>query len=136
MMANNKIEFESGGVQVMVEARRSGGGDWGVTFRVFGKDSDKKVELLRFDCFKKNPHYHFAPGGKNEQHKLEREKTPDSLRWVMTQLKTQLPGLIERAGYADLSRSADQAAVAKDLARLEPDIVRLHDRALKELAVA
>ena len=136
MMAINKIEFESGGVQVMVEARRAGGGDWGATFRVFGKDGDKKMELLRFDCFKNKPHFHYAPGGKSETHNLDKTKTPSPLVWVMDQLQTQLPAMIQHAGFADIARAVDQAAVAKDLAKLEPDIVRLHDRALKELAVA
>ena len=72
----------------MVEARRPGGGDWGATFRVFGKDGDKKVELLRFDCFKNIPHYHYSPGGKNETHNLDKTKTTSPLVWVMDHLRT------------------------------------------------
>ena len=135
-MAPNKIELESGGVHVMVEARRSGGGDYGVTFRVFGNGSEKKVELLRFDCFKNNPHYHYDPAGRGETHNLDRTKTPNPLVWVMEQLQTQLPSLIEHAGYMDIARTVDQSVVATELAKLERDIVQLHDRALKDLQPA
>ena len=44
--------------------------------------------------------------------------------------------MIEHAGFTEIARAVDQAAVAKELARLEPDIVQLHERALKELAAA
>ncbi len=135
-MANDKIEFESGGVQVIVEARRGGQGDWGATFRIIGKDGDKKVETLRFDCFMNRPHYHYAPGAKSETHNIDKAKTPNPLGWVMNQLRTELPAMIQHAGFAEIARAVDQSAVAKDLARLEPDIVQLHERALKELAVA
>jgi len=133
-MANDKIEFESGGVQVIVEARRGGQGDWGATFRIFGKDGDKKVETLRFDCFKKRPHFHYAPGPNSENHDIDKTKTPNPLGWVMNQLQTELPAMIQHAGFTDIARAVDQSAVAKDLAKLEPDIVQLHERALKELA--
>jgi len=135
-MQPDKIEFMEGGIRVIVEARRSGGGDWGVTFRVFGDAGEKKVELLRFDCFKKNPHYHYDPAGKSETHNFDCNEIPNPLTWVMRQLGTRLPALIEHAGYDDIAGVVDQAAIAEDLARLEPDIVQLHDRALRELAVA
>jgi len=135
-MANDKIEFESGGVQVIVEARRGGQGDWGATFRIFGNSGDKKVETLRFDCFMNKPHFHYAPGGKSETHNIDKTKIPNAREWVMNQLRTELPTMIQHAGFAEIARSVDQAAVAKELARLEPDIVQLHERALKELAAA
>jgi hypothetical protein len=135
-MANDKIEFESGGVQVIVEARRGGQGDWGATFRIFGNSSDKKVETLRFDCFKKRPHFHYAPGANSENHDIDKTISPNPLGWVMNQLQTELPAMIQHAGFTEIARAVDQAAVAKELARLEPDIVQLHERALKELAAA
>jgi hypothetical protein len=135
-MANDKIEFESGGVQVIVEARRGGQGDWGATFRIFGNSDDKKVETLRFDCFKKRPHFHYAPGANSENHDIDKTISPNPLGWVMNQLQTELSAMIQHAGFNDIARAVDQAAVAKELARLEPDIVQLHERALKELAAA
>ncbi len=135
-MANDKLEFESGGVQVIVEARRGGQGDWGATFRIFGNSGDKKVETLRFDCFKKRPHFHYAPGANSENHDIDKTISPNPLGWVMNQLQTELPAMIEHAGFTEIARAVDQAAVAKELARLEPDIVQLHERALKELAAA
>ncbi len=135
-MANEKIEFESGGVQVIIEARRGGQGDWGATFRIFGNEGGKRVETLRFDCFMNKPHFHYAPGPKSENRDIDKTKTPNALGWVMNQLQTELPAMIQHAGFTEIARAVDQASVAKNLARLEPDIVQLHERALKELAAA
>ncbi len=135
-MANDKIEFESGGIQVIVEARRSGGGDWGATLRIFGNESGKRVEALRFDCFMNKPHFHYAPGPNSENHDIDKNQTPNALTWVLGKLKTELPAMIQHAGYHEIARTVDQAAVVKDLVRLEPNIVHLHQRALKDLAAA
>ena len=135
-MTNDKIEFESGGVQVIVEARRGGQGDWGATFRIFGKDGDKKVETLRFDCFMNRPHYHYAPGAKSETHNIDKTITPNPLGRVMNQLRTELPALIQHAGFAEIDRVVDESSMGEGLTRLEPDSVKIHERAMKELAVA
>ena len=119
---------------MIVEARRGGQGDWGATFRIFGNSGDKKVETLRFDCFMNRPHFHYAPGANSENHDIDKTKIPNPLGWVMNQLQTELPAMIQHAGFTEIARAVDQSAVAKDLARLEPDIVQLHERALKELA--
>ncbi len=132
----NKIEFGSGSVQLMVEARRSGGGDFGVSLRVSGNGSEKKVELLRFDCFKNSPHYHYDPTGKGETHNFDRTKSPNPLVWVMDQLQTKLPALIEHTGYSDIAHSVDPSVVGTELSKRLPDIVQLYDRALQELPPA
>ena len=133
-MESNKIEIQSGGVSFMIEARRSGGGDFGVTVRVFGNGKEKKVECLRFDCFKNKPHYHYDPEGKGETHDFDTTKLPTPLIiWVLDQLQTRLPALIEHAGYSDIALTVDQSIIATDLAKFKPEIVQLHDRALEEL---
>ena len=131
MKLNENLVLERCGLQVLIEARRAGG-DQGVTFRVYGVDEKRnKVELLRFDCFKKNPHYHYAPMGKNEEHRFARGETPDPLEWVLAQLKSQLPKMIEHAGYAAIARATDQTLVADGLAKLETDIHELQALAMK-----
>ena len=131
MKLDEKLVLESSRLQVLIEARRAGG-DHGVTFRVYGVDEEEnKVELLRFDCFKKNPHYHYAPMGQNEEHRFDREKIPDPLEWVLAQLKTQLPEMIEHAGYAAIAHTTDQTLVANGLAELETDIRELQALAMK-----
>ncbi len=132
MKLEDKLTLESSGLQVLIEARHSGGGDEGVTFRVYGiKEGNNKVELLRFDCFKKNPHYHYDPTGKNELHSFDRKKTPNPLEWVLAQLKCQLPAMIQHAGYAGIARATDQGLVANGLEKMEGDIHELQDLALK-----
>ena len=92
--------------------------------------------MLRFDCFKKQPHYHYDPAGRGETHNFHRDQIPDPLTWVMGQLSTQLPAMVEHAGYGPIAAAVDQPAVAADLARLRPDILRLYERAIKDLAVS
>lgn len=124
MASQDKLELESGGLQVRVEYRHSGN-DQGLTFHVYGSDKGKRIELLRFDCFKHHPHYHYAPSGKNEQHTIDKKKIPDPLAWVLDQLKTQLPAMIERAGYSDIARAVDQKSVASALVKIEKGIENL-----------
>jgi hypothetical protein len=48
--------FDAGGVVFDVEYRVFGG-DRGPAVRVFGEVDGRNVQLLRFDCFEKDPHY-------------------------------------------------------------------------------
>ena len=124
MKPQNELVVENRGIQVRIEYRHAVG-DEGVTFHVYGKEKEKKVEVLRFDCFEKNPHDHYDPSGKNEQHLLDKKKIHDPLAWVMTQLKSQLSTMVEHAGYRDIARAIDQKATAEALAKLEKEIGRL-----------
>ncbi|MFQ5903145.1 MAG: hypothetical protein ACE5JO_05585 [Candidatus Binatia bacterium] len=123
MKSQDELILDNRGIQVHVEYRHVGG-DEGWTFHVYGIEKRNEVELLRFDCFKRNPHYHYDPSGKNEEHDMDKEKIPEPLGWVMTQLKTQLPAMIEHAGYGDIARAVDQNAMAQTLAKLEKEIER------------
>ena len=55
------------------------GADGGPSVRVYGEVDDENVQLLRFDCFRKDPHYHYDPSGKNDQRSLNKESVPDSV---------------------------------------------------------
>lgn len=125
MASRDKLVLESGEIQVRIEYRHSGT-DEGLTFHVCGrKDKGKEIELLRFDCFKKHPHYHYDPSGKNEQHAIDKKKIPDPLAWVLELLKTELPQWIERAGYSDIARALDQNHLARAIVKIESGIESL-----------
>ena len=124
MKPQDELILEGGGIQVRVEYRLSRG-DQGWTFHVYGKEKGKKMELLRLDCFERNPHYHYAPGGKNEVHDMDKKEITVPLKWAMTQLKTQLPAMIRHAGYGTVAQAVDQEAVAQALAKVEKEIERL-----------
>ena len=59
--------FDVGGVELHVD-KRNFGSDGGPSVRVYGEVDGENVQLLRFDCFRKDPHYHYDPSGKNDQH--------------------------------------------------------------------
>jgi len=127
MKPQDGLVLEAGGIQLRIEYRRSQG-DEGWTFHIYRKTPE--AEVLRFDCFKKNPHYHYyAPEGKNEVHAMDKSEIPIPLEWTVTQLKTRLAAMIEHAGYDASAVAVDQEAVAKALSDSEKEIKGLEPSA-------
>lgn len=123
MEPQDQLILNAGGIQVRIEYRRSQG-DEGWTFHVYG--NIPAVEILRFDCFMKNPHYHYyIPEGKNEVHAMDKSEIPVPLEWTLTQLKTHLRAMIQHAGYGPAAMAIDQAALAAALSGAETKIVGL-----------
>ena len=110
--------FHVGGVELHVD-NRDIGADGGPSVRVYGEVDDENVQLLRFDCFRKDPHYHYDPSGKNDQRSLNKESVPDSVAWTIEQLEQNLVEMIHEAGYAGVAGAVDQGAVAKVLPEVE-----------------
>ena len=110
--------FHVGGVELRVDNRNLGE-DGGPTVRVFGKSDGENIQLLRFDCFRKNPHYHYDPSGKNDHRKLDKETVPDSIAWTIEQLGKHLAEMINTAGYTRVADQVDQAAVKEILPEVE-----------------
>lgn len=110
--------FQVGGVELRIDNRNIGE-DGGPTVRVFGESDGKNIQLLRFDCFRKNPHYHYDPSGKNDHRNLDKETVPDSIAWTMEQLGENLAEMINTAGYSNIAEQVDQAAVKGILSEIE-----------------
>ena len=116
-MAQEK-SFQVGGVELRVD-NRTLGEDGGPAVRVFGDVNRKAVQLLRFDCFRTNPHYHYDPSGKNDMHSLDKSTAPDSIGWTIEKLGNSLAEMIRTAGYDEVADKVDQAAVAVVLPEVE-----------------
>ncbi len=114
---NEKV-FEVGGVELRVD-QRSLGADGGPSVRVYGEADGKNIQILRFDCFRKDPHYHYDPSGKNDQRHLDKASFPDPVAWTIEQLGGNLATLIRTAGYDSVADRVDQAAVAHVLPEVE-----------------
>ncbi len=114
---NEKV-FEVGGVELHVDERNFGS-DGGPSVRVYGEVDGKDIQLLRFDCFRKDPHYHYDPSGKNDQRHLDKASVPDSIAWTIEQLGQNLVEMIQTAGYDSVADTVDQAAVAQVLPEVE-----------------
>ena len=50
----------------------------------------REVELLRFDCFDQNPHYHYGPEKERTRGKiLDKTTAGNPIGWTLRQLRTQ-----------------------------------------------
>jgi hypothetical protein len=114
-------DIEAGGVRFSVEYRRFGG-DRGPAVRVYGNVDGRPVQLLRFDCFENDPHYHYAPDGHDDHRKLSRDEVPDPVAWTLAQLSGNLVSMIRTAGYDELADRVDSDAVAAAIPRVEAAI--------------
>ena len=67
--------------------------DQGVCIHVLGDVSeDDEHELLRFDCFDHEPHYHYGPQKRNERLMLDKTTAGDSLDWTLQQIRVSTAG--------------------------------------------
>ena len=110
----------AGNVEFLVETRRGqGGADGGPSIHVRTTQGGEELQLLRFDCFEKRPHYHYAPGGDNASYDIDPTLVSDSLGWVISQLGAKLRPMLDRAGFPAVAKEVDQSAVAAGLAQVE-----------------
>ena len=120
---SNPIIIEAAGMRIWVDHRRGVGGDEGLTFDITVAGEEEGARILRFDCFNKTPHYHVGPAGKDSVHNMNAEGIADPVRWTLDQLKTRLPSMVTDAGYEEIAKRIDQAAIAQRLSQVENDIL-------------
>jgi hypothetical protein len=93
--------------------------DQGVCIQVVGNVRGKETELLRFDCFHSDAHYHYGPENKNERIMLDPTVTGNPIRWTINQLKTRLPDMLRRGGYDELANRVNVSLVSQKLDEVE-----------------
>lgn len=103
----------AGGLEFYVE-NRTGGQDGGPSIQVRGTVEGGLAQLLRFDMFHKQPHYHYAPTGQDLRYNLDPLTVDDGIGWVMNLFRTKLPRLVSKAGYEELATqiTLDETAAA------------------------
>ena len=111
MSETPSYQIEAGGVVFDVEDRTFGG-DRGPAVRVFADVDGRSVQLLRFDCFEKDPHYHYDPDGKDFHLRLNPETVTDPIAWALGELRLNLPVMIRAAGYPSVAERLDRQAAA------------------------
>jgi hypothetical protein len=79
----------------------------------------EETELLRFDCFEIDPHYHYGPDKKNERIMLDPTTTGNPIGWTVKQLRTKLPAMLQRAGFEDIARRLDMGLVTRKVDQVE-----------------
>jgi len=101
--------------------------DRGVSLHVVGDLSQGARELLRFDCFNEDPHYHYVSWNvpANEVLHLDPIADGDPLAWAIERLRTRLPQMLARAGAAEVARGVDAGAIEAALPRIAEAAYRL-----------
>ncbi|PKB82569.1 MAG: hypothetical protein BZY88_04000 [SAR202 cluster bacterium Io17-Chloro-G9] len=97
------------------------GAEEGVCIHVYGDavpGQDK--ELLRFDCFREAPHYHYRNGDTKKKERLMLDFTAegDPLSWTLDKIKNRLPIMLIRCDAEDIARSLDQREVDAALPKI------------------
>ncbi len=109
------VMVEAGPVRFGIEDREPG-----IAIHVLGDVDGEEKEMLAFDCFDEDPHYHYGPRAKNERLYLDPAAVPDSLRWTIDLFKGgKLGPMLERAGYHDHAARLNPATIARKVAEVE-----------------
>jgi len=93
--------------------------DRGPSLRIYGDVEGKPVQLLRFDCFENEPHFHYDPDGKNNQLRMDKTKVSDPIAWSMDYLQGNVTSLVRIAGYSALADQLDEGVLATALPTVE-----------------
>jgi len=93
-----------------------------------GKAYTEETELLEFDCFWNNAHYHYGPRNKNHRINFDMTVVDDPLEWTFEQLeKGRLPAMIERAGYPGVAADLDTDRIAAVLPTLKKRAFEMYE---------
>ena len=119
--------FEAGNIRFGLEMRLQNGGDGGLAIHVLadlagtpGRVFTEETELLAFDCFRDDPHYHYGPRNKNHRIFWDKTLIPDPLGWCLDQFKSKkLSAMVERAGYPGVAADLDQDLVDSIMPEME-----------------
>ena len=113
--------FEAGNVRFGLEYRNLSVGQ-GMAIHVLSDVAGQEIELLAFDCFDENAHYHYGPRNQNVVLQWDRTVVPDPLQWTLDQFKGgNLGGMLQRAGYPSIVAEMDNDLVRRVVAEeVEP----------------
>ena len=117
-MAIGNTKIEAGAVTFALQYRALMP-DQGVSIQVVGDVAGEEKELLRFDCFDQNPHYHYGPGAKNERHPMDKTTAGNPVGWTLKQLRAKLPEMLKHAGYEEVANRLDCSMVLSKLDQVE-----------------
>ncbi len=119
--------IEAGNIRFGLEMRRQASGDGGLAIHVLselagntGRVFTEETELLAFDCFRDDPHYHYGPRNKNHRIFWDKTLVPDPLGWCLDQFKSgKLKAMLERAGYPGVAADLDEDLLASVIPQVE-----------------
>jgi hypothetical protein len=110
--------MEASGLRFAVDYR-STRTDRGPSLQVLGDVDGKSVQLLRFDCFEHEPHFHYDPDGKNNRIFLNKARATDPIAWSIDYLRGNFTSLVRIAGYGPLAERLNEEALTAALPGVE-----------------
>ncbi len=114
------LMIEAGPIRFGLEFRELAAGDRGQAIHVLGDVEGQEVELLAFDCFENDPHYHYGPRNRNERIYHDTTLVPNPLRWAIDQFKDgKLHEMVRRAGYPGIAAEMDSQLLSHKLEEVE-----------------
>jgi hypothetical protein len=113
-----KSRLEASGLCFAVDYRQTGT-DRGPSLQVLGNVEGKTVQLLRFDCFDHEPHFHYDPDGKNNRIFLNKARVTDPIAWTMDYLCGNVATLVRIAGYGALADRLDEGVLMAAMPSIE-----------------
>ena len=113
--------------------------DQGVSITVQGDVAGEKTTLLRFNCFDIERSYIYGPEnpdlkadgpmmlagrtegstGMGKLYRMDATTDGNPIGWSVKTMKTKLPAMLERSGYADIAKEIDLEELADVLPELE-----------------
>jgi predicted DNA-binding ribbon-helix-helix protein len=118
-MAEQGLTIGVSGLRFNVRYANVRTGDRGPSLRIYGDVEGKPVQLLRFDCFENQPHFHYDPEGKNNQLRMDKANVSDPITWSMDYLRGNFTSLVRIAGYSALADQLDEGALTAALPTVE-----------------
>jgi hypothetical protein len=95
----------------------------GATLCVFGLVEGQWTEMLRFDDFVDEPHFHAPSPPAGKQIPFDRATLGEPLAWFVMQIRDHLADWIERAGYPGVLDSIDLDEISRNVDRLTDAMV-------------
>ncbi|MCY3558692.1 MAG: hypothetical protein OXH13_08620 [Chloroflexi bacterium] len=111
-MSEHQERVEAGAIAFAMHYRDDIAGDEGLCIEVRAEVEGEDTELLRFDCFRVAPHYHYGPQADDERLMLDLTAAGNALDWTLDCFQRgRLGPMIERAGYPGVAESLDAGAL-------------------------
>ena len=110
-MDKGHFVYKAGAIDITLEYRALMA-DQGVCVQVYANVDGKDTEILRFDCFDQAPHYHYGPENHNMRLFLDKTTCGNPFGWTMGNLRHNLPGMIQQAGYENLAAAVEAQPVS------------------------
>jgi hypothetical protein len=108
--------------------------DRGVSLHVFVRTGEGDFERLRFDCFQRDPHYHYLSVANKWQDVIHIDPTVtgDPVSWALNLIRSRLAVMLTRAEVEEPARYVDAGKIEEILPRVTEAAYRARFNSNKE----